>query len=219
MVQAQKLVGDIVTTLANGASRISNARLDFAIRTMARIRAAETSGQAKLWAAQTMAVPRMLPSSLWAKPLDSRLKVLRTAIIGTVISRKRSHRCPEIVVSVCLNPLRADPKSALLYKTLLDARRLLKKSPERAQAFFDQLRSTAQRQANGATLQVGPVIGVLEVVMELFEEYPLKNNDLQLTPATGPSCWLLGAADDEFKEFMGKVIRHSIWSTLSAEMA
>ena len=68
-------------------------------------------------------------------------------------------------------------------------------------------------------LRVGPVIGVLEVVMELFEESPLKNNDLQLTPATGPSCWLMGATDNEFKEFMGMVIRHSIWSTLSAEMA
>ena len=55
--------------------------------------------------------------------------------------------------------------------------------------------------------------------MELFEQSPIKNNDLQLIPATGPSCWLLGATDHECKEFMGQVIRHSIWSALSAEMA
>ena len=219
VVQTQRLVGDIVTNIAKGASQLATSRLEFALRTMARIRAAETSSQAKTWAAQAMAIPRMVPSTLWSKPLESKLKVLRTAVIGTVLSRKRSQRCPEVVVSVCLNPARADPKSVLLYRTLLDARRLLKKSPTRARTFFMHLKNAARRQAQGGKLHCGPVNGVVDAVMELFDSAPIKNGDLELTPTVGTPCWLLNSTDDEFKEFMVRSARQSIWNGLSVEMA
>ena len=92
MVQVQRLVGDVVTTLRNGASQLANSRLEFAIRTAARIKSADCNSKAKQWAVQAMAIPRMIPSTLWTKPMDARLKTLRTAIIGTVLSRKRSLR-------------------------------------------------------------------------------------------------------------------------------
>ena len=70
---------------------------------------------------------------------------MRTAIIGTLMSKKRGTRCPEVVVSVYLSPIKADPKSVLLYRTIMDARRLLKKSGERSAVFFSQIRDMVQR--------------------------------------------------------------------------
>ena len=43
IVQTQRLVGDVVTTLKNGARQLATSRLEFAIRTAARIKAADTS--------------------------------------------------------------------------------------------------------------------------------------------------------------------------------
>ena len=135
----QKLVGDVVTVLRNGAKQLANSRLEFAIRAAARIKATECSMAAKAFAMHAAAIPKMVPSTLWTKPMESKLNTLRTAIISTVIGRKNSLRCPEVVMSVCLNPIRSDPKSILLFRTLLDARRLMLKSVQRKTKFIEQL--------------------------------------------------------------------------------
>ena len=153
---------------------------------------------------QAMAIPRMIPSTLWTKPLDARLKTLRTAIIGTVLSRKRSLRCPEVVVSLCMNPIRADPKHVLLYRSLLETRRMLKKSAERADLFIQHFKNTVGRNLEESQLCIGRGKGFLQTAGQLFVEFPIKGRDLVLTPEIGPPCCLLGSSDDEFKSYMRK---------------
>ena len=214
LVQYQRLVGDTVTNLCNGASQLANSRLEFSIRTAARIKAAESSARSKLWAMQAMAIPRMVPSTLWTKPLDGRLRVLRTSIIGSVLSKSRNLRCPEVVMSVCMNPARADPRSVLLYRSLLDARRVLSKTPARLEAFIQDLRSMVKRKLELSQLCIGPVKGVLEVVIQLFESSPIQGGDLRLIPQVGPSCLLIGSSMAEFKRFITQTLRQAIWTDL-----
>ena len=64
MEMTQKLVGDVVTVLKNGSTALPNARLEHAIRTAARIKYIDCSRAAKTHALRTVAVPRMLPSTL-----------------------------------------------------------------------------------------------------------------------------------------------------------
>ena len=219
LVQVQKLVGDVITTLKNGASQLANSRLEFAIRTSARIKAADCSAKGKQWAMQTMAIPRMVPSTLWTKPLESRLKTLRTAVVGTVLSRKRSLRCHEVVVSLRMNPVRADPKSVIIYRSLLDTRRILRKSSERTADFIQHLRNAVKRnKLDESQLCIGPVKSFVQTAAQLFREFPIKGQDLLLTPEIGPACCLLGSTDEEFKNFMTQTVRQSIWTGLAEEM-
>ena len=129
--QTQKLVGDVITILKNGASALPNARLEHGIRSAARIKFLDCSKAAKSHAMATVAVPRITPSTLWTKPLASRLNTFRTMLIGNIFGKSRSGRCPEIGVTVCVNPLKNDPISILLTRTMMDARRLLRKSSQR----------------------------------------------------------------------------------------
>ena len=155
VVDTQRLVGDVITVLKRGAQQLATSRLEYAIRSAARIQANECASTAKHWAVKTMAIPRMVPSTLWTKPLEAKLRVLRTAVIGTVLHKKRCVRCPELVVTICMNPTRCDPKSVLLYRTLLDARRILRKSVPRTRAFVQQLRSMVMRKQEYRDLCIG----------------------------------------------------------------
>ena len=67
IVDTQRLVGDVVTTLRRGGRQLAEGRLDFAIRTAARIKAVECSAAAKRQAIMAKAIPRRVPSTLWTK--------------------------------------------------------------------------------------------------------------------------------------------------------
>ena len=145
-----------MTTLKRGAKQLANSRLDFALRAAAQTKAAECS--------KTAVIPKMTPSTLWTKPLDAKLNKLRTAILGTVMGKKR----PEIVTLVCLNPIKCNPKSVLLYRTLLKARRLMLKSDTRRKTFIKQLREIHKRYIADEQndMIIGPVKGILQTNSE-----------------------------------------------------
>ena len=201
IVETQRLVGDTVTTLKRGAKQLANSRLDFALRAAAQTKAAECSQAAKHRAMKTVVIPKMTPSTLWTKPLDAKLNKLRTSIIGTVMGKKRNIRCPEIVTSVCLNPIKCDPKSVLLYRTLLDASWLMLKSDMRRDTFIRHLREMHATGQRGDDFVLSPAKGILQTNYELFVKYPLQGNDMMLYPRYGPPCSLFETCDRVFKNF------------------
>ena len=128
MVSSQGVVGDVITTLSCGAAQLPNKRLDFALRGAARVSRAPAAMKAKLEVLQTATIPRILPSTLWTRPSAVRLRKLRTQIVTAAVGKGRTSRAPELVTNLVLNPARADPEGAILAKTLMDTRRLLRRS-------------------------------------------------------------------------------------------
>ena len=218
LLKPKKLVGDVITTLQNGAKFVANARLDFALRTSVTANNAGCDKRAKQHAMITAVVPKMTPSTLWTKPAESKLNKLRTAIIGTVMGKKGGIRCPEVVTSVCTNPIKTDPKSVLIYRTLLDARRLMRKSDERRNDFIEQIRAMVRRGSSHNEILLGPVKGVLQAAYEWFEATPVRGNDVMLQPAVGPPCSLFEPSDKVFKDFMQTSARHAIWRKIAQQM-
>ena len=126
LVHKQRVVGDVITTLSRGAAQLPNKRLDYALRGALRVRRAPADRKAKLNVLKSAIVPRLLPSTLWTKPAAGRLRKLRTQLVSAVVGRGRTSRAPELVMNVVLNPARADPEGAILAKSLMDIRRLLR---------------------------------------------------------------------------------------------
>ena len=84
-----------------------------------------------------------------------------------MFGKARSARCPELVASVCLDPLKSDPKSVLLARTLMDARRLLNKSRDRLMAFTSGARRAVREKIPIHKFHIGLVKGVLQAAREL----------------------------------------------------
>ena len=77
VVVAQKLVGDVITVHKNGAKELAGERLQYALRAAARIKALQCASSAEASALKTVVIPRLLPSTLWAKRLEAGLKQMR----------------------------------------------------------------------------------------------------------------------------------------------
>ena len=117
-----------------------------------------------------------------------------------------------------LKLIKCDPKSVLLYRTLLDARRLMLKSEIRRKTFITHLREMVARGQGDNDIVIGPAKGVLEVTSEWFVETPVKGNDMMLRPRHGPPCSLFETCDRVFKSFLEQVARQEIWSRLASQM-
>ena len=77
-----------------------------------------------------MAIPKMLYGNLFVLPSISLRRRLRTAVILSIWGTRKLMRCPEVVVGILFNPVRADPTSAIVYRNLTDLRRLLGRSAD-----------------------------------------------------------------------------------------
>ena len=220
VVLAQKLVGDVITVHKNGAKELVGERLQYAIRTAARVKSLQCSNSTKACAVRSVAIPRLLPSTLWAKPLESGLKKMRTQLVATVIGKARSLRCPEVVISICTDPLKMDPQSLVMATTLLNARRMMLKSERRRSDFINDARAAVARFQPGAKLSipVGPVKGVLDVCSKWTSRTNVSYRDLTLIPLHGPPCNLLSSTKKQLKDFLREMARQSIWADLAEQM-
>ena len=193
-------------------------RLDHAIRSAARLKYFDCSKEATNYAISTTAIPRMVPSTLWTKPLMFRLNPMRTILIGNVFGKARSIRCPEVVVTVCLDPLKSDPCSILLTRTLMDSRRLLSKSAQRLATFIKGARRVITDATPLSKVHIGPVKGVLQAAADICKRVNVGKSEIVLVPHYGPDCNLLGDIKAHLKNFLRESCRQAIWKRLAEQM-
>ena len=70
---------------------------------------------------------------------DDAKESANTHIVASVMGRGRTSRAPELVTSLVLNPARADPEAAILAKTTMDVRRVLRKCPSGRKLFANRI--------------------------------------------------------------------------------
>ena len=84
------------------------------------------------------------------------------AAAGNCTGRWDTMRCPETVLAILNNPVRADPTVAIRYRGLCDARRLLRISDERYTDFGNRLITALN--SNLPNIQ-GPANGIISLLM------------------------------------------------------
>ena len=90
-------------------------------------------------AASAAVLPTACYGSLWTMPAEDHLKRLTSAAIKALYGPKHHLRCAEIISVLFMDPVRMVPTSAIIYRNLMDIRRLLLKSDERRRPFFVNL--------------------------------------------------------------------------------
>ena len=197
LVTAQRMVGDTITVLRNGARQLTNQRLQRA--------------RAKMQVHTTVTIPRLVPSTLWTKPAAGKLRAIRTVIVNTVVGESRTHRAPEVVTSIVLNPARADPEGAVMAKTFEDFRRMLGKNKLRCQNFIAAVRRYASRGKPQNKCCIGPVKSFVEAVMELEVETRFRGDEIWVIPKHGPQWNLTDGSRKHVQAMIKSMIRQWIW--------
>ena len=104
------LVGDVLTANGVGNGALANQRAAHAIRGAIMASRAQADASARRYALKAIAIPRLLPSTVWTRPATNALRKLRTIMTDTLFGRYRRARCPEVVVAILGDPLRDDPR-------------------------------------------------------------------------------------------------------------
>ncbi len=73
--------------------------------------------------------PQLCYSAPLAKSRRALLKKLRTSAIGEIEGGGRSQRTPELVMIICPDPIRADPKMTIACETVLACLRFIHRFP------------------------------------------------------------------------------------------
>ncbi len=127
------MVGHTITT--KRTDRVTSARMNLRaeelIRRAERIARAELPQRQKRLLIEQAAVPVSWCGCQWSLPrVELQVKAANT-VTGALWGRRRKLRAKEVVLGLLHDPAKVDPASSLLYKRLLDARRVLKRSTER----------------------------------------------------------------------------------------
>ena len=103
------LVGDVVTTAPQGNTMLAAKRTAHAVNGAQKILKTDVPSELHRKACNSVAIPRLLATSLWARPAAGRLKKLRTLLITTTVWPHRLMRCSEVVSSFIRNIAKEDP--------------------------------------------------------------------------------------------------------------
>ena len=115
------LVGGVLTTNGVGNNCLANKRAAHAIRGAVMASRVQADASAKRYALKALAIPRLLPSTVWTRPAASALNRLRTLMTDTIMGRHRQLRFPEVVIAILGDPISDDPWGAMLAHSLLSA--------------------------------------------------------------------------------------------------
>ena len=110
---------------------------------------------------QTAALSKAIASTQWTTASARATATLRTAMLKGSWGSARKMRCVEILMSVLFSPTKADPQSAITFRTLQHTRRQLNKDPRRVHQFTQSL-LTAHPPYNNI---VGPAHGFANAIV------------------------------------------------------
>ena len=102
------LVGDVLTANGTGNNGLANARAAHALRGAVMISRMPANATTK-YALKALAIPRLLPSTVWTRPASSALQKLRNIMVDTVMGKHRRIRSVEIVTTILGDPIQDDP--------------------------------------------------------------------------------------------------------------
>ena len=94
------LVGDVLTTNGVGNGGLANQRAAHAIRGAIMASRVQAEATAKRYALKALAIPRLLPSTVWTRPAAAALTKLRTLMTDTIMGKYRQLRCPEVTMTI-----------------------------------------------------------------------------------------------------------------------
>ena len=150
-------------------------------------------------ALEAAVLPTACYGNLWTLPSAAALRSLGTATIGTMFGHKHHLRCPEIMATLFMDPVRSNPLTAITFKSLMDVRRILLRNQARRQKFFVNLELALEGTLDKVN---GPAHGLITLASGMncrLELPPGENDVLLINDEAGRSIQLLSTDLPLFK--------------------
>ena len=184
------LVGAQITTRLAPRRAMQNRRVTKAIDFAVRCHRASVASSLKAYATTIAAIPKILHGSMWCLPSTRETNKLRTHMITTLFGPNRLMRCPELVVTLTANVVRANPISAIVYRTMNDMRRIFHKHPN----LIDKVRETlAILSSTQAPDCQGPAKGLITAAEQILAHVTVAvDGDIKVTQSGSDTTISLG---------------------------
>ena len=115
-------------------------------------------------------------------------------------------RCAEVVTSVLQDPTRVDQPYASVYRSLSDARRMLRKSESRMEFFRKGLK---QYEAGNGNTITGPVHGMVTACQKIHSNIMATDHDIIITTPLGAELSLSTPHDTHFQAAIREACRYA----------
>ena len=99
--------------------------------------------------------------NLWILPSTTCIAQARTAVLRAEWGHNRAMRCPELVLGILRNPVRDDPLSAIIYRSICDLRRLIVRDTTKFNEFHYNLDNATKSYMDNI---IGPAHGFIEML-------------------------------------------------------
>ena len=119
------LVGTTITTRRAPRRAKSDQRIEQGIIIANAASRTKVESELKAHALMMAAIPKILHGTIWTFPSATSTNKMRAASVNCT-GRWDTMRCPEVIVAILNNPVRAGPVAAICYRGLCDARRLMR---------------------------------------------------------------------------------------------
>ena len=125
----------------------------------------------------------------WAAPSLTASRKLRTKAMQCLWGKSGKLRCVEVVIGILQDPTKVDHAFAASYRSILDARRMILKSPQRQMDFLDNVMVYCKNASTSTT--VGPVHGFLMHLSMIGSDLESENGDIIICTPLGARVILL----------------------------
>ena len=161
---------------------------------------------------ETSAVPVTWCGSQWTLPKNDMRSKAANAVVDALWGNSREMRSKEIVLGILCDPTRIDPTSSMLYRRLLDARRMFLKDSSKLHMAIHVNESLGEDE-NPPT--VGPVFGLRQAARALGGRLVTDQNGLTIEFSDGEAQISLS---DAYTKLWKKRVRDRIRSTITAAL-
>ena len=213
------LVGDVLTANGTANNGLANARAAHALRGAVMISRTQASAKAKRYALKALAIPRLLPSTVWTRPASNALYKLRTFMTDTMMGKHRRIRCAEVVMAILGDPIRDDPWGAMIANTLLATRRILRKDEDRLRKYLKYIADMLESQRLPDKPADGPMYGTLRAIGDLGVQGRINVDDMEfmLSQDGGPTTDLFHRSKETVKNAVRVWARTTILGKLATQ--
>jgi hypothetical protein len=214
-------VGTTINTALRESRKAGNAKVDRAMQTCWLIGGSAVFASRKIKAVASKVIPAVLYGLSWSFPSAARCRRLQQAVLNATWGAKRKMRCLEAVFGILFQPTAVEPWCALSARTLMDTRRLLRKSSRRRIRFIKLMAKIGRRMitTRSRALRVsGPVGAAMRAADNIGCKIKIRDHSIYLFPPVGKPVDLLHDDPHTVKYHIDMAARITIMNNLSVRV-
>ncbi len=218
----ETMVGHDITTRRARRTTFLSSRTEKATLRAEKVCASNYTRRQRTRLIQQAVIPAAVSGTLWDIPSLKKVDGLRSSVTNAVWGKGRKQRSREIVLAIINDATRTDPLAAVVYRRLDDARRLMRKNPQRYMYARHLHDITYDETTHGEVFHKGangPMRGLRQAAALLGGRLELDDDGFFVSfGGAQPPLRMSGGTDRAWKSQLKRTITNAITRQLSARL-